>query len=181
VRVVLVTTAVVALLVVYGSWTARRLDRLHARVDTAGAGLDAQLHVRADAAAALALTRGLPPAVAAALARAAERAAASEGLGHEREVVESALSRALQDAAAALRLRARDAVPDAAPAVDAAARASFARRFHNDAVRDALTVRRRWVVRLLHLAGRAPRPTYFEMDDAPLVISGVAAAAAPYD
>ena len=45
-------------------------------------------------------------------------------------------------------------------------RASFARQFHNDAVRDALVLRRRWIVRIFHLAGTAPRPTFFEIDDA---------------
>jgi hypothetical protein len=48
---------------------------------------------------------------------------------------------------------------------DEALRATFARRFHNDAVRDALVVRDRRLVRWLRLAGSAPHPAYFEMDD----------------
>jgi hypothetical protein len=44
-------------------------------------------------------------------------------------------------------------------------RTSFARRFHNDTVRDALVVRRRRVVRLFRLAGSARMPSFFEMDD----------------
>jgi hypothetical protein len=43
----------------------------------------------------------------------------------------------------------------------------LARRFANDATRAAVAVRRRWVVRVLRLAGRAPWPTSRDMDDAP--------------
>ena len=38
--------------VVYATWTAKRLDRLHARVDAATAALDGQLRQRAEALAA---------------------------------------------------------------------------------------------------------------------------------
>jgi hypothetical protein len=41
----------------------------------------------------------------------------------------------------------------------------IARRFYNDTVRDALVVRDKRVVRWLGLAGHAPHPAYFEMDD----------------
>jgi hypothetical protein len=159
----------------YATWTASRLDRLHARLDAAAAALDAQLRVRADAADRLATS--LPPAVGSSLRAAARTARAADGLDGRREVAESALSRALRHAVDRLD----PAMQPVHDLVDADTRASFARRFHNDAVRDALVVRRRWVVRLLHLAGHAPRPAYFEMDDAPLVNSDVAAASAPYD
>jgi hypothetical protein len=177
VGLVLAVAAVVLLLAVYASWTARRLDRLHARVDAAATALDEQLRVRAAAASDAVRLTTLPRAIASELDRAAADAGGTAGLGHDREVAESALSRALQDASQALDVGGR------APAAlaDAATRASFARRFHNDAVRDALVVRRRWVVRLLHLAGHAARPEFFEIDDSVLANSDVAAAAAPYD
>lgn len=174
----LITVAVLAvLLAFYATWTARRLDRLHARVDAAAAALAEQLRVRAAAAAKLAESAELPRPAVTELTRAAAAAADATGLDHTREVVENALSRALQDASASLSPTA----PQTAGLIDVVTRVSFARSFHNDAVRDALTVRRRWVVRLLHLAGHAPRPEYFEMDDTPLAITGVAAASAPYD
>lgn len=88
-------------------------------------------------------------------------------LGPEREQAENRLSRALRGVTPTEELS------------EVVTRASFARQFHNDAVRDALVLRRRWIVRLLHLAGHAPRPTYFEIDDAQF--SDVARAAAPYD
>ena len=42
----------------------------------------------------------------------------------------------------------------------------LARQFHNDAVRDLLALRRRRLVRLLHLYGRARPPSYIEFDAA---------------
>jgi hypothetical protein len=165
------------LLAAYASWTARRLDRLHARVDAAAAALDEQLAQRAETAARLAQRADLPRAAVTDLAKAAVGVADAVGLGHDRETLENALSRALQDASASLSPNGAET----AGIIDVVTRVSFARRFHNDAVRDALAVRRRWVVRLLHLAGHAARPSYFEMDDTALAISDVAAASAPYD
>ena len=48
----------------------------------------------------------------------------------------------------------------------------LARRFYNDAVAVTRAARRRWLVRLLRLAGGAPRPEFFEIDDS-LVTGGV--------
>jgi hypothetical protein len=44
-------------------------------------------------------------------------------------------------------------------------RVELARRFHNDAVSAARVVRQQRTVRLLRLAGRAPMPPTFEIDD----------------
>ena len=174
---VVVLGAVVLLLVVYAFWTAKRLDRLHARLDAAGAALDAQLHARADAAARFAAEGPLESRDAAAgLAAAAAEAAGSSGLGHDREAIENELSRALTAAGDEI------AVTSGGFALaDAVTRASFARRFHNDAVRDVLVVRRRRIVRYLRLAGRAPLPSYFEVVEPVALISKVSASAPPYD
>ena len=43
----------------------------------------------------------------------------------------------------------------------------LARRFSNDAVRAAVAVRRRGLVRVLRLAGHAPWPQSRDLDDAP--------------
>ena len=142
---------------IYITWTARRLDRMHRRLDAAAAALDAQLRARAEAAAVFAAGRrggaGLRE-----LASVAAAAGEVGGLGHDREAVESALSRALQEQAGELD----------ADTLAAITRTTFARRFHNDAVRDALVVRRRRVVRYLRLAGSARLPSFFEMDDVTL-------------
>ena len=141
--------------VLYSLWTAKRLDRLHARVDAATAALDGQLRQRATAA--LAFAQAGRRAGTRELADAAQAALAVSGLGHDREAVESALSRALQTVGAG-----DDSL------VDETTRTGFARSFHNDAVRDALTVRRRRIVRWFHLAGTARLPSFFEMDDTAL-------------
>jgi len=168
--------AVALLLVVYGFWTARRLDRLHARLDAAAAALDAQLRARAEGAARFAAEGDLPREGVAELALAAEIAAEAPGLGHDREAVENRLSRALREVTG-------EAGADAAgfALADTATRASFARRFHNDAVRDVLVVRKRRIVRYLRLAGRAPLPAYFEIVEPAALISQVSVAAPPYD
>jgi hypothetical protein len=41
----------------------------------------------------------------------------------------------------------------------------LARKFYNDAVAATLDARRRWLVRVFRLAGRAPMPGFFEIDD----------------
>src|SRR6476661_603864 len=91
----LTVLAVLVLLAAYATWTAGRLDRLHARVDAAWAALDAQLVRRA--AAARELVPALPdPDSAAALDAAAARALEAGPDG--REEVENDLSRVLKTA-----------------------------------------------------------------------------------
>ena len=46
----------------------------------------------------------------------------------------------------------------------------LARRFYNDAVAVTRDARRRWLVRVLGLAGGAPLPEFFEIDDS--VVTG---------
>jgi len=41
----------------------------------------------------------------------------------------------------------------------------IARKFYNDAVAATRSARRKWLVRLLRLAGGAPMPEFFEIDD----------------
>ena len=134
---------VVVFLSLYSAWIAGRLDRMHRRLDAARAALDSQLRERAE------IARRTP-----ALLDAADAALAVPRLDHEREQAENQLSKALRTLTPTAQLN------------EVVTKASFARQFHNDAVRDALVLRRRWIVRLFHLAGHAPRPTFFEIDDA---------------
>lgn len=162
--------AVVAVLLIVGlaatsylTWTARRLDRLHQAVDAAALALTVALARRAQAADALA--ERLSEATGGRLAAAAGVALAAGGLGHNREVAENALTRGLVAVAGESPQALRPGTPAADTLLDAAARVAVARRFHNDAVRGALAVRRRRVPRWLHLAGSAPWPAFFEIDD----------------
>ncbi len=181
--------AVVAVLVVlalgwYLFFLARRLDRLHRRVEGAAVALDNQLLRRAQAATELASSGLLDPASAMLVAgAAAEAIQAGEGRAaqialdpfsvsrldehsDDREAAESDLSRSLR---ATL-----DALPDDHPAragghLDTLAAVShrvlLARRFHNDAVSHASAVRRKRLVRWARLAGSAPPPRTVEVDD----------------
>lgn len=166
--VVEVFVAVVAL-GAYLSWTAGRIDRLHARIDAARAGLDAQLVRRASVTLEFATSGLLDPATSVLLAGAAHEAREAEPV--ERELAESDLTRALRAAFAdPEQLRTLQEEPSAAHLVAelaaAVRRVMMARRFHNEAVRATRSVRRQRLVRYLRLAGHAPMPATFEMDDA---------------
>jgi hypothetical protein len=152
------------------SWSAGRLDRLHARIDAARAALDAQLLRRASVAQELATAGVLDPAASMVLYQTAH--AARQAQDEQREVAESELSQALRAVFAepGMVQAVRDAPggPEAVGELTAAVRRTpMARRFHNDAVRAARAVRRQRAVRLFRLAGHAPFPLAFEMDDGP--------------
>lgn len=149
----------------YVTWTAGRLDRLHAGVDARWAALDAQLVRRA------ATARGLLPLLAAGPDRdrlEAASAAALEAGADGREAVENDLTRALR---AALPL-----LPDTPEAGQARSeleaavtRVGLARSFHNSAVQATRAVRRRRLPRALRLAGHRGLPTFFDVDDTALL------------
>ncbi|MBV2364859.1 hypothetical protein ACFPZ0_03480 [Streptomonospora nanhaiensis] len=177
----LVLTAVV-LLSAYVSWRAGRLDRLHTRVETAYAALDAALVRRSAVVLELAAAPALEPASAVLLGDAAARARRAHGAERaERELAESTLSRALRAVMAEPGLAEALGAHEAAEAAEAggddlvaevesaAKRVMLARRFYNDAVAGIREARSGRLVRLLRLAGRAPMPEFFEMDDEPPV------------
>ncbi|MEV6427064.1 NUDIX domain-containing protein [Nocardia sp. NPDC051463] len=164
---VLVLALIAAVIFAIGIWaysTANRLDRLHVRSDQSWHALDSALARRAVVARSVAIAIAGPmsdPASAdrakllSMLADRAERASRSD-----RETVENQLSAALS-AIDIAQLRPQQV----AELADAEARVLIARRFHNDAVRDTLALRTRRPVRILHLGGTAPLPTYFEITE----------------
>ncbi|HEY6795584.1 MAG TPA: hypothetical protein VI248_12975 [Kineosporiaceae bacterium] len=166
--------ALVLLLGWYLSFSAGRLDRLHHRVESTRAALDAQLARRA--AASLEVAPVLDPATALLLTDAATRALTA---GEDQapslavlEEVESDLTRALRAAfGEADDVRALRADPLATASLEllgqACLRVQLARRFHNDAVAQAQRVRRKRVVRWARLAGHADFPQMVELDDSP--------------
>jgi hypothetical protein len=154
---------VLLLLLAWTSWTLTRLRRLEVRVERAWTALDAQLRRRAGLAEELA--RDHPAALgedrAARLADAAAEARAP--VAGDRELAENALGRRLRELAPGL--------PGVPAALEAdlrgtATRLGLARRFYNDAVRDARALRRRRLPRLLRLHARRPMPRFFDIDDA---------------
>lgn len=166
-----------ALLVLAGfylSWRATRLDRLHTRVETARAALDAALLRRGAVALELAASGLLDPAASLLLADAAHHARSASQADRQR--AESDLSQALRavltpsgDGTRAEPVE--RSAPGAAELVEeigvAARGVVIAHRFHGEAVRLTRAARRRPLCRWLRLAGTAPLPTCLDIDDTP--------------
>ncbi|MFI7599660.1 hypothetical protein [Actinoplanes sp. NPDC049681] len=144
--------AVVALLAAYLAWTAHRVERVHVRAQSAARALDAHLVRRAAAAAVVAEQTDFVELYAAARL-------ALDAAPDEREAAENDLTRQLQAASLS------GANPATVTLVATSRRVVLARQVHTDLVRDALTARRRPLVRLLRMARRYERPRYFEIVD----------------
>jgi hypothetical protein len=179
------TIIVLALLAIvlwgfYVSWRASRLDRLHNRVEAARTALDLALVRRASAASELASSGLLDPAASLLLADAVRRARQADSA--ERDLAESDLTRALRatlgDPVFRKELTGEDDEDDvergaASPGtaelvaeVEAAAQQVFiARKFYNDLAGRTVYARRRPLARAMRLAGSAPLPRFFDMDD----------------
>jgi hypothetical protein len=166
--IVLVVLAVV-LWSFYISWRASRLDRLHNRVEAAHTALDLALVRRASAASELATSGLLDPATSLLLADAVRRARQADPA--ERDLAESDLTRALRatlgDPDFRKELIGDDGATELVAEVGAAAQQVFiARKFYNDLAGRTVDARRRPLARVLRLAGSAPLPAFFDMDDA---------------
>jgi hypothetical protein len=156
---ILALVIIVALIIGWHvTWLATRVDRANVRAERTWAALDAALVRRAQRALELVLMPGIDPATALLVSEAATAALEPKLSRHDRERAESDLSHVL------------DAVGPMLPTSynrleSERARASICRRLHNDAVATALSLRRRYTVRILQLAGRAGEPRPFEMAD----------------
>ncbi|WP_167202948.1 hypothetical protein [Actinomyces respiraculi] len=166
---------------------ALRVDRLHRQVLGSRATLETQLVHRAQAAAELAASGCLDADSSHLLSRAAHDALECEaplvedGLDpssvapdpdvhmRTRAAVESDLSRvsrAVLDPQTRCELMGDPLAAQCLSRLDRAGyRLVLARRFHDTHVSETRRLRRSWVVRLFRLAGRAPLPGTFDMDD----------------
>jgi len=163
----LIVIAVIAIAGVYASWRAGRLDRLHTRLETAQASLDAALVRRSSVALELASSGFLDPAASLLLAESAHDARSAHT---GRELAESNLTRTLRTILSQQDFRAsldgRDGADELLSELESTAHQVFlARRFYNDAVAATVAARRRWLARALRLAGGAPMPEFFDIDD----------------
>jgi len=181
---------VVAMLGVYVSWRAGRLDRLHARLEARRAALDVALVRRSSVALELASSGLLDPATSLLLASAAHDARSAQngqagwGGGHGgrggqnggpggeggQELPESDLTRALRAVFGQPGFRdslnGTEGAEELLTELEGAAHQVFlARKFYNDAVAATRAARRTPLVRLLRLAGGAPLPDFFEIED----------------
>ena len=163
----LIILAVIAITGVYVSWRAGRLDRLHTRVETARAALDAALVRRSSVVLEVASSELLDPASRVLLTDLAHSARSARG---DRERAESELTKALRTIFGQPGSRASmESVHGADELIgeleSTAQQVFIARKFYNDAVAVTLAARRRWLARALGLAGGAPMPEFFEIDD----------------
>jgi hypothetical protein len=154
---IVVVVVVVALAATYVTWLATRVDRLHARAAAARVALDAHLVRRAAAALALADVVAAP-----AVRAAAHAALAGQGADEDRPAVENDLTWALRELP---EPAGAPAVAAHAEVVAASRRVALGRQVHDDLVRDARSMRRRRLVRLLRLTRRHREPGYFDVDD----------------
>ena len=167
----------------YLSYSAARLDRLHAKAEGAMSALDAALVRRAEAALELANNGALDPASALLIADAAtesierttEQPVTDDLLDGQhfggREQVETDLSEALRAALTAevvpvLRQRDEELVSESLERVASSGlRVQLARRFQNDATREVRRVRAKRSVKFFRLAGYAILPEPVTFDD----------------
>jgi hypothetical protein len=173
--------AIVACIGVYLSWRAGRLDRLHARLEAARFALDAALIRRSSVALELASSGLLDPATSVLLAGAAHDARSAEA---GEEMAESDLTRALRAVFTqpdfVTLMAGQQGAEELLSELEGASHQVFlARKFYNDAVATTLEARRKWLVRIFHLAGRADLPEFFEIDDS-LAPTGSAGADIPH-
>jgi hypothetical protein len=162
---------------VYVSWRAGRIDRLHARVDIARAALDVTLLRRSSVAQELATSGLLDPATSLLLAAAVH---GTRGGERPRDLAESDLTRALRAAFSQPDFRAslsgKEGADELLAEVEEAAHQVFvARKFYNDLAAVTRDARNRPLARVLHLAGRAKAPEFFEMDDSLMAEKATAA------
>jgi hypothetical protein len=190
----IVVVVVVAMVGVYVSWRAGRLDRLHARLEAARAALDVALVRRSSVALEFASSGLLDPATSLLLASVAHDArSAQNGQGREgqkreggpgggsgpggeggentgQELPESDLTRALRavfgQPGFRSSLNGTEGADELLTELESAAHQVFlARKFYNDAVAATVAARRRPLARVLRLAGGAPLPEFFEIED----------------
>jgi hypothetical protein len=174
----LIAAFVLGAIVVYLASMAGRLDRLHHRIETTHAALDAQLLRRGGAVQDLASSGLLDPASSLLLsASAQETLVVDPDDDARRYLVESELTRtlgAVLDTSEDVEAVRAEAGPDVevadqmlAELAVACRRVELARRFHNDVVRSVLQLRRKRVVRWFGLAGYTRLPTPADFDDTP--------------
>jgi len=167
---------------VYLSQLAGRLDRLHIRVDRAEAALRAQLLRRASEAIELAAMDGpLDPAARITIdgfahaardfgetdlekdhrAQRLEQAGRNEAEGE----LTKALQAALPDEESVMEYAAIGGGSELMEELDSTTRrVELAKGFHADAVAQCQKMRRRAIVRFLHLQGRAPWPEFIDIN-----------------
>lgn len=140
----LVLLFIAAVVGMWASGVAQRLNRLHIRTDAARISLQGALDARA------AVVEALQPKLAEDVNRLASTVLRATNMG-SRSDAENAVARRLDSSVLAN-----------SSFISASTRVDLAARFYNEAVADTRSVRARPAVRVLKLAGRAPLPEFYE-------------------
>ncbi|WP_273354073.1 hypothetical protein [Corynebacterium resistens] len=135
---------IAAVVGMWASGVAQRLNRLHIRTDAARISLQGALDARA------AVVEALQPELAEDVNRLASTVLRATNMG-SRSDAENAVARRLDSSVLAN-----------SSFISASTRVDLAARFYNEAVADTRSVRARPAVRVLKLAGRAPLPEFYE-------------------
>ena len=145
----------------YLSFTATRLDRLHHRVETSWANLDAALKTRSALALELARSNRLDPATSMLLLAAAHVAVVADQA--DRSEAESELSHLLISLVEAQALNSSQEIFQ--ELANARERLRIAISLHVEAVTRTQAQRKRALVKLFRLAGRAPLPVKYPFEE----------------
>ena len=135
---------IAAVVGMWASGVAQRLNRLHIRTDAARISLQGALDARA------AVVEALQPELAEDVNHLASTVLRATNMG-SRSDAENAVARRLDSSVLAN-----------SSFISASTRVDLAARFYNEAVADTRSVRARPAVRVLKLAGRAPLPEFYE-------------------
>jgi hypothetical protein len=153
--------AILVLFLWYLSFTATRLDRLHHRVETSWAALDSLLQRRAAIALEIAHSAFADPGLALILNQAAH--AAREADISERSDAESGLTGSLGLLLINIHENTDDVLLRELSLITDKIRVAV--KLHVEAVNRTKLIRRRMIVRIFRLAGRAPLPTIHKFEE----------------
>lgn len=166
---------VILLVVILGwyiSFSASRLDRLHHRVETSWATLDALLQQRAALAHEIVAESNLDPATAYLIS--ASASAARFANLEERSAAESVLSESLKLVQSAARDELLELpTPLLVELSDLTTKVKLAINIHLEAVNATRNVRKKVFIRLFRLAGKAPLPVRYAFEDDILELTDV--------
>lgn len=160
----LIGAILVLLFIWYLSFSASRLDRLHHRVETSWATLDSLLQKRAAIANEIVRESNLDPASAYLISSSAR--SARDAAIAERSEAESVLSESLKMIQEIAYDETLELPSDLLVELsDVTTKIKLAINLHLEAVNAAKNVRRKSIIRLFRLAGKAPEPVKYAFED----------------
>lgn len=160
----LIVVVLILMIIWYLSFSASRLDRLHHRVETSWATLDSLLQKRAAIATEIIRESNLDPASAYLISSSARTA--RDAMIADRSEAESVLSESLKMIQEISYDESLELPSDLLVELsDVTAKIKVAINLHLEAVNAAKNVRRKLIIRLFRLAGKAPEPVRYAFED----------------